>query len=171
MLHHQQHDDDQTETDFDFWVSQDQYRDEEFDQCKQDTRVFGDNSLSLWKTKPRNSAEYEFSPLLSPQTRSEAIEKGRKELMEMVRNIPESSYELSMKDLVDEAKTTSTPEPTKKTKFVSRTPSIDKNKVYLININTLFPWFSSSKKKSTSSRVSPRTSSGRKLWMEDEQSR
>ncbi|WRX27091.1 hypothetical protein QQP08_019578 [Theobroma cacao] len=39
---------------------------------------------------------------LSPATQTQAIEEGRKELMEMIRNMPEFSYELSLKDMVDE---------------------------------------------------------------------
>ncbi|KAK8716348.1 hypothetical protein V6N13_043661 [Hibiscus sabdariffa] len=42
-----------------------------------------------------------FYSNLSPTRRRQIIEEGRKELMEMVRNMPESSYELSLKDLVD----------------------------------------------------------------------
>lgn len=38
---------------------------------------------------------------LSPTSRREAVNKGRLELMEMVKAMPESSYELSLKDLVD----------------------------------------------------------------------
>ncbi|PKI79424.1 uncharacterized protein LOC116200276 [Punica granatum] len=38
----------------------------------------------------------------SPSSRSQAIEQGRRELMEMVRAMPESSFELSLKDIVDE---------------------------------------------------------------------
>ncbi|CAI8598489.1 unnamed protein product [Vicia faba] len=38
---------------------------------------------------------------LSPVSRTEAIIRGQKELMEMVRNMPESNYELSLKDLVE----------------------------------------------------------------------
>ncbi|KAK8672820.1 hypothetical protein V6N13_111179 [Hibiscus sabdariffa] len=42
-----------------------------------------------------------FYSNLSPTRRRQIIEEGRKELMEMVRNMPESCYELSLKDLVD----------------------------------------------------------------------
>lgn len=38
---------------------------------------------------------------LSPTSRREAVNRGRLELMEMVKAMPESSYELSLKDLVD----------------------------------------------------------------------
>ncbi|XP_056168370.1 uncharacterized protein LOC130134518 [Syzygium oleosum] len=38
---------------------------------------------------------------LSPSTRTRRIEEGRREMMEMIRNLPESSYELSLKDIVD----------------------------------------------------------------------
>ncbi|KAK6263967.1 hypothetical protein SCA6_019401 [Theobroma cacao] len=60
----------------------------------------------LWRANKVTDA----SPLLpnnyfysnvSPATRTQAIEEGRKELMEMIHNMPESSYELSLKDMVD----------------------------------------------------------------------
>lgn len=38
---------------------------------------------------------------LSPKSRIQAIARGQREMMEMVRNMPESSYELSLKDLVE----------------------------------------------------------------------
>lgn len=38
---------------------------------------------------------------LSPASRAQAIARGQRELMEMVRNMPESCYELSLKDLVE----------------------------------------------------------------------
>ncbi|KAE8663619.1 U2 small nuclear ribonucleoprotein auxiliary factor [Hibiscus syriacus] len=43
-----------------------------------------------------------FYSNLSPTRRRQIIEEGRKELMEMIRNMPESSYELSLKYLVDQ---------------------------------------------------------------------
>ncbi|KAL7141962.1 hypothetical protein ABFS83_08G089700 [Erythranthe nasuta] len=48
---------------------------------------------------PQNDPQY--SRILSPTSRVRAIEDGRRELMEMVKNVPESSYELSLKDIVD----------------------------------------------------------------------
>lgn len=39
---------------------------------------------------------------LSPTSRLRAIMDGRKELMEMIKDVPESSYELSLKDIVDD---------------------------------------------------------------------
>lgn len=41
---------------------------------------------------------------LSPNSRVQAIVRGQRELMEMVKNMPESSYELSLKDLVENDK-------------------------------------------------------------------
>ncbi|KAL7102008.1 hypothetical protein ACP275_08G092400 [Erythranthe tilingii] len=48
---------------------------------------------------PQN--DHQYSRILSPTSRVRAIEDGRRELMEMVKNVPESSYELSLKDIVD----------------------------------------------------------------------
>ncbi|CAL0317951.1 unnamed protein product [Lupinus luteus] len=41
---------------------------------------------------------------LSPSSKTQAIERGQRELMEMVRNMPESSYELTLKDIVEPPK-------------------------------------------------------------------
>ncbi|KAF3786566.1 hypothetical protein EJ110_NYTH25218 [Nymphaea thermarum] len=40
-------------------------------------------------------------PLLPTNARSQAIARGRWELMEMLKDVPESAYELSLKDLVE----------------------------------------------------------------------
>ncbi|XAR48853.1 hypothetical protein NMG60_11031818 [Bertholletia excelsa] len=50
----------------------------------------------LWKTSPGNSFRY-----LSSSSRTQAIARGHLELMEMIKNMPESTYELSLKDLVE----------------------------------------------------------------------
>lgn len=42
---------------------------------------------------------------LSPASRVRAIIDGRRELMEMIKDLPESSYELSLKDIVDQQNT------------------------------------------------------------------
>lgn len=71
-------------------------------------------SPPLWKRSTSESLNSEYSPLL-PQTRhcsyqSHAIAESRKELMEMIRNMSESYYELSLKDIVDEQHTLDTSE-------------------------------------------------------------
>lgn len=53
-----------------------------------------------WDASPLLTNSY-FPGNLSPTTRTQTIEEGRKELMEMICKMPESSYELSLKDLVD----------------------------------------------------------------------
>ncbi|CAL5206613.1 unnamed protein product [Lathyrus oleraceus] len=55
-------------------------------------------SPPLWTTKSKSN-NYRS---LSPESKTEAIERGQRELMEMVKNMPESSYELTLKDLVEE---------------------------------------------------------------------
>jgi hypothetical protein len=78
-------------------------------------------SPPLWTTSPPRSpprspqhrANHYRS--LSPASRTQAIVRGQKELMEMVRNMPEACYELSLKDLVeqpfvDQARQESVPE-------------------------------------------------------------
>ncbi|XVE83364.1 hypothetical protein DITRI_Ditri16bG0083400 [Diplodiscus trichospermus] len=76
----------------------------QFQACVEDS--FGDCPSPLWGPKK----ETDSSPLLSnnhfcinlsPRARRQAIEEGKKQLMEMIRNMPESTYELSLKDIVD----------------------------------------------------------------------
>lgn len=71
----------------------------------------GAYSSSSWKISTTRKVDYESYPLLphnhhysnlSPKSRKEAIAEGRMQLMEMVQDMPESCYELSLKDIVDE---------------------------------------------------------------------
>lgn len=50
---------------------------------------------------PVNPTHHQYQTM-SPSTRTQVIAKGRKELMEMVRELPESFYELSLKDIVEQ---------------------------------------------------------------------
>lgn len=63
-------------------------------------------SPPLWKTSPPRSPQHRANHYrsLSPTSRTQAIAKGQKELMDMVRNMPEACYELSLKDLVEKPK-------------------------------------------------------------------
>ncbi|GMI67820.1 hypothetical protein HRI_000451300 [Hibiscus trionum] len=111
-----------------------------------------------------------FYSNLSPTRRRQVIEQGRKELMEMVRNMPESSYELSLKDLVDrqnssemvkekvvyEDKSFPLEPETKKTEVVkagslSTTATVEAHNFLL---KMFFPSFLSFKKKSTAENSS-----------------
>lgn len=74
-------------------------------------------SPPLWTTSPPRSPQHRANHYrsLSPASRTQAIVRGQKELMEMVRNMPEACYELSLKDLVeqpfvDQARQESVPE-------------------------------------------------------------
>ncbi|PON40716.1 patatin-like phospholipase domain protein [Parasponia andersonii] len=61
-------------------------------------------SPPLWKnSSPPRSPNQQRAHYrsLSPASRAQAIARGQRELMEMVRNMPESCYELSLKDLVE----------------------------------------------------------------------
>ncbi|XP_073038817.1 uncharacterized protein [Primulina eburnea] len=70
------------------------------------------NSPPLWTKIPKNSPHEAKSPLLphdhhhssclSPASRSRAILAGKRELMEMIKDLPESSFELSLKDIVED---------------------------------------------------------------------
>lgn len=61
-------------------------------------------SPPLWTTSPPESPQRRADQYrsMSPKSRTEAIARGQKELMEMVRNMPESCYELTLKDLVEQ---------------------------------------------------------------------
>ncbi|KAL5993057.1 hypothetical protein ACLOJK_013977 [Asimina triloba] len=64
------------------------------------------SSPPLWKTGPPAAPAIKVSSpshyaQLSPASRSQAIARGRQELMRLVQDMPESSYELSLKDLVE----------------------------------------------------------------------
>ncbi|KAL3641722.1 hypothetical protein CASFOL_012537 [Castilleja foliolosa] len=62
-------------------------------------------SPPLWKNSPSPNPSPSHPLIshycLSPNSRTKAIARGQRELMEMVKNMPESSYELSLKDLVE----------------------------------------------------------------------
>lgn len=57
----------------------------------------------LWKSSPSSQPllSHHIHTSLSPNSRVQAIARGQRELMEMVKSMPESSYELSLKDLVE----------------------------------------------------------------------
>ncbi|KAK0576093.1 hypothetical protein LWI29_011743 [Acer saccharum] len=60
-------------------------------------------SPPLWRKSPNSSPQHRKNHYrsLSPSSRTQAIARGQRELMEMVGRMPESCYELSMKDLVE----------------------------------------------------------------------
>ncbi|XP_062073174.1 uncharacterized protein LOC133777533 [Humulus lupulus] len=62
-------------------------------------------SPRLWTTpSPPRSPNHQRAHYrsLSPASRTQAIARGQKELMDMVQNMPESCYELSLRDLVEQ---------------------------------------------------------------------
>ncbi|GAB2301721.1 hypothetical protein Dimus_035749 [Dionaea muscipula] len=64
------------------------------------------SSPRLWNTSPATSPMTATSlvhyQVMSPSSRTQAIARGRRELMEMIRDMPESFYELSLKDIVEQ---------------------------------------------------------------------
>ncbi|KAF5749083.1 hypothetical protein HS088_TW04G01045 [Tripterygium wilfordii] len=60
-----------------------------------ETDESGESTPPLWKKSPNQYRD------LSPEAKTQAILRGQMELMEMVGRMPESSYELSLKDLVE----------------------------------------------------------------------
>lgn len=145
-------------------------------------------SPTLWGSNSRSSPQFHRprNRSLSPTSRIQAIARGQQELMEMVRNMPEASYELSLKDLVEyhrvanpdtsiESRDDSTSETSfrrdssKKTAetraLVTRSRSVDSGGFYLKMFFPLpFGQISAKKKRSVrndsglngSSRVSPK---------------
>ncbi|XP_068638825.1 uncharacterized protein [Aristolochia californica] len=68
----------------------------------------GSSSPPLWRiTPPRSPPPIRRG--LSPNSRLQAIARGQRELMEMVDNMPESNYELSLRDMVEVPKGTFNP--------------------------------------------------------------
>ncbi|VVA95547.1 unnamed protein product [Arabis nemorensis] len=63
----------------------------------------GISSPPLWRTSPPKSPSHRQSNYqnLSPVSKAQIIARGQRELMEMVSKMPESCYELSLKDLVE----------------------------------------------------------------------
>ncbi|XP_015888469.2 uncharacterized protein LOC107423431 [Ziziphus jujuba] len=71
---------------------------------KNDEHESGVCSPPLWRTSsPPRSPQHRKNHYrsLSPASRAQAIARGQNELMEMVRNMPETCYELSLRDLVE----------------------------------------------------------------------
>ncbi|KAF8103189.1 hypothetical protein N665_0188s0140 [Sinapis alba] len=60
-------------------------------------------SPPLWRTSPPKSSPHKQANYqnLSPVSKAQVIARGQRELMEMVSKMPESCYELSLKDLVE----------------------------------------------------------------------
>ncbi|XP_010270347.1 PREDICTED: uncharacterized protein LOC104606705 [Nelumbo nucifera] len=156
----------------------------------------GVSSPPLWKTSsppspteaaplhPRRNHHHHYQ-YLSPTSRSQAIARGRWEMVEMIQNMPESNYELSLKDIVEKPVVQAVEQVTvdengdlnngrkmKKEqgarngrrndkKGILRTESMDRG-VFLLNM--FFPTSMGSKKKKKSSitgncsKVSPRPS-------------
>ncbi|OMO57204.1 hypothetical protein CCACVL1_25914 [Corchorus capsularis] len=109
----------------------------------------GDRPLPIWGANKVTDA----SPLLpnshlnsnlSPRTRIRAIEEGRKELMEMIRNLPESSYELSLKDIVDHQQHASEPEEVKGKEAQAAVPE---DKIFLVETGQMKKQKNKKKKK------------------------
>ncbi|WJX34002.1 hypothetical protein P8452_22156 [Trifolium repens] len=134
--------------------------------------------LGLEDDEPRWSVNSPHYRSLSPVSRTEAIVNGQKELMEMVRNMPESNYELSLKDLVEhhhrvvnttEENTEVEEEEKKKMKKnlsgkkmveVKKNGKIDRDGGFYLKVG--LPFFNlgskEKKKKKKESKVSPRPS-------------
>ncbi|XP_075517161.1 uncharacterized protein LOC142551679 [Primulina tabacum] len=150
----------------------------------------GVRSPPLWKNNP-SPPKSPSEPLLgdhnqrslSPNSRTQAIVRGQWELMEMVKNMPESSYELTLRDLVEnpttdqtettspkyerssiilqqkgETKVTKQESYKKHEKHVTRSGGFDNKGLFL---NMVFPFSFKSKKKkgfasNNSGKVSPK---------------
>lgn len=157
-----------------------------------DYRSYDDevHSPRMW-TKPPAGFGQEISNLLpqnhqnsclSPKSRLRAIVDGRKELTEMINDIPESSYELSLKDIVDEQKTMGEEEPedivlaeekkvkgksqitiNTKTKQICRTESME-TKVFLLKMFSPLSLGSKKGKARKCPRQSSEKSANKEWW-------
>lgn len=61
-------------------------------------------SPPLWRSTspPDSPVRFKNPRSMSPASRAQAIARGQREIMEMVENMPETSYELSLKDIVEQ---------------------------------------------------------------------
>ncbi|KAK6150764.1 hypothetical protein DH2020_015696 [Rehmannia glutinosa] len=143
--------------DFRFWeenlpIDHHSYRDPNDDEIEFEVRTqvedqIGAYSPPLW-TRARTDFRHE-----SPTSQLRAITDGRRELMEMIKDVPESSYELSLKDIVADQQnnmeevhdkevvaeqkkvkcTTANKIPQKSSKKIYRTESME-NEVFLLKM-------------------------------------
>ncbi|XP_030441862.2 uncharacterized protein LOC115664057 [Syzygium oleosum] len=107
---------------FDFWVPS-KMRNHHSRNCDPD-------SPTLWKREKMSisiAKDHHYSNL-SPSTRTRRIEEGRREMMEMIRNLPESSYELSLKDIVDKQLPLQENQEEEEEKFQFRSAEAESNK-------------------------------------------
>ncbi|CAI9758339.1 unnamed protein product [Fraxinus pennsylvanica] len=97
-------------SDFEFWVEKSPEDHTIYDDSGDTEDQFLACSPPLW-TRTSRSFPHEAYPLLpsnhhhscsSPTSRIRATANARRELMEMIKDIPESSYELSLKDIVED---------------------------------------------------------------------
>ncbi|PIM98581.1 hypothetical protein CDL12_28937 [Handroanthus impetiginosus] len=154
-----------------------------------ETNNSGENSPPLWQNSPthpllrRNNYR-----ALSPNSRAQAIARGQWELMEMVKNMPESSYELSLRDLVEHQRVEIQTE-----KSVDSNKSLNQREVVIVKkqgskknernvirsgsfenkglfLNMVFPFSLKPKKKTkfggnnTSGKVSPKPEGEKDWW-------
>ncbi|XP_055809481.1 uncharacterized protein LOC129879121 [Solanum dulcamara] len=82
----------------------------EFQTCEDFTNDYFPCSPPLWRTQRelRDTKNQESTPCYDyfgrpfPGSRLQVIKSGRRHLMEMIQDLPESSFELSLKDIVDD---------------------------------------------------------------------
>ncbi|KAL0360301.1 UNVERIFIED_CONTAM: hypothetical protein Sradi_3714600 [Sesamum radiatum] len=140
----------------------------------QESMDSGETSPPLWKSRSPSPQKSPSHPLLShhnhrslsPDSRAQAIARGQWELMEMVKNMPESSYELTLKDLVEHRSAEpQAPESEHRRrvakerrreigrKYERNAMSLEKKGVFL---NVVFPVTLESRKKNGGGKGSPR---------------
>ncbi|XP_060215396.1 uncharacterized protein LOC132642150 [Lycium barbarum] len=93
---------------------QEESADIEFQTCEDITNDYFPCSPPLWTQRPLGVAKNQASTLPCydyfgnpfPGSRLQVIKNGRRHLMEMIQDLPESSFELSLKDIVDDQQST-----------------------------------------------------------------
>ncbi|KAK4353498.1 hypothetical protein RND71_029016 [Anisodus tanguticus] len=94
---------------------QEESDDIEFQTCEDITNDYFPCSPPLWNQRAlgyaRNGAStslpcYDYFGHPFPDSRLQVIKNGRRHLMEMIHDLPESSFELSLKDIVDDQRNT-----------------------------------------------------------------
>ncbi|KAJ6353789.1 hypothetical protein OIU76_002750 [Salix suchowensis] len=86
--------DGKVDVEFDFWGAG------ETQHCSDDR---GGSGVDFQAQVEEEFADYSLN--ISPRSRLQVMAEGRRKLMEIVHSLPESSYELSLKDIVDEQQT------------------------------------------------------------------
>ncbi|KAK9053775.1 hypothetical protein SSX86_024849 [Deinandra increscens subsp. villosa] len=111
------------------------YRHSRFNELETMDEDSGVCSPPLWQqsiiSPPDSPVRFPNSRSLSPASRAQAIARGQREMMAMVESMPETSYELSLKDIVEQRREFSTT-PAEDVVSLDETRSMEEGEARLI---------------------------------------